>query len=152
MTKLYTSSWLTMARTEANHDELGVQAVGISATNPRYWPVAGLCPRVEVLCPRPELLRYRNRQTSKVSDPKAFTRDYLARLDAIGVDQVLAEFNNISEQHSGKSLCLCCFEADPRDCHRTAFSYWWARRTGEVIEEWSAPIVGDQLTMEGVGA
>lgn len=146
--KLYTASWLTMSRTADHHEEMGVQAVGISVSYPRFWHASVMCPRIEMLCPRPELLRYTNRKLSKLTDPEAFARDYLARLDSIGPELILEAINEISENCQHRDLVLACFEHDRHLCHRGLFASWWVGITGELISEWASPIIGQQLVLE----
>ena len=137
-----------MARCEKDHEALGVIPVGISMTYPRFWAGSVMCPRIEMLCPRPEINRYRDRKTGALTDRAAFARDYVERLDRIGVEPILAAFDEIAEQYPTRDSVLVCYEARREDCHRGLFASWLVGAMGWLIDEWVAPIEGDQLKMK----
>lgn len=65
---------------------------------------------------------------------------YMAKLDSLGKHKVISivrELEKAADQE-GKILVLLCYE-DVRVpgewCHRTLFSEWWEKNTGEIIEE-----------------
>ena len=76
-----------------------------------------------------------------IHDKHEYRKQYIARLNEIGVDKLARVFE--SWQQYGKPLVLCCYE-DVRKmgdnwCHRTMFAKWWQQQTGEQIDELHDP-------------
>jgi hypothetical protein len=115
----------------AGHPEL--VKVGITVGQPR-WPLGYAYERLSLLAPY-GLLRE--------TDRERFTRAYCARLDAAGVETVLAALQAISAEHDGRDLVLLCYEdldkvypdGSQEWCHRQVFAEWWRARTGGIILE-----------------
>ena len=76
------------------------------------------------------------REIFHINSREQFTAPYMAHLDGIGVERILAQLQKYVEL--GKDVVLCCYE-DVREsdewCHRLVFAEWWFRKTGEVIQE-----------------
>ena len=76
------------------------------------------------------------REIFHINDRAQFTVPYMAHLDSIGVESILAQIQKYVEL--GKDVVLCCYE-DVREpdewCHRLVFAEWWFRKTGQVISE-----------------
>ena len=130
--KLFTSSWLTMARNSDRLESLGVLPVSISLTLPKFWPTSTIYPRIDLLAPRPEAWRHKG-------DHEAFSRAYLGRLDQLGVDPILEALDAIREEYPNRDLAMCCYEPNVMDCHRNLVRQFWLEQTAEVIEESIAP-------------
>lgn len=73
-----------------------------------------------------------------IEDDAEFERRYLARLDKVGPSALEARFSDLLRTYRGRSLALCCFEKDHKDCHRSIFARWWEARTGEQVTEYEA--------------
>lgn len=74
------------------------------------------------------------------NDRDRFTEPYFKHMDKVGVTRVHTLISRYLTM--GKDVVLCCYE-DVRKpdewCHRLVFTEWWARRTGEIIEELQDP-------------
>lgn len=69
-----------------------------------------------------------------------YTRAYLKQLDAIGVEKIRAELQELETEakKDGREVLLCCFECLKKPgqfCHRRIFAWWWHTKTGETISE-----------------
>ena len=71
----------------------------------------------------------------EVQDRALYEQKYRERLDRVGVDRILKQFDAYGYE---KPIVLLCFE-DVRDpeqwCHRSMFAQWWLEQTGEVVKE-----------------
>ncbi len=121
MVELYTSRW-------ANRElgRLPVVPVGISRGVPKF-PVRYRYRRLDDLYPDGWMFG--------IEDDDRFNEAYRKKLDRIGLDRIAAQLERISREEGGRPLVLLCYEADPGQCHRSAFSSWWQRQTGQVVEE-----------------
>lgn len=108
--------------------ESGAIAVGITAYPPR-WPVGYPVLRRSELAPSQGLLAMAR---AKTIAPEDFEREYLAQLDAIGVDGI----RQILEEVGG-DMVLLCYEnvVKGERCHRRMFAAWWEKQTGEEVPE-----------------
>lgn len=105
-------------------------AVRISLGKPRWFPNEGRdLPFVKALAPAPWYF--------DEPDDATFERRYRHQLHGWTVDRVLGELREIAVEHDCPRLILCCWEADPVQCHRTMFSRWWLEKTGEEIPDLS---------------
>jgi hypothetical protein len=128
---LFTASWSTLHTAIRVGGVLPVQPVRISRGLPRFWPEAELFPAIPELFPPGWVFAVAK------TDPARADRGYRRGLHVLGVDRVRALLDSV--QTNDRPLALCCFETDPKDCHRgpTGFAGWWERKTGEVIPELS---------------
>ena len=96
--KVFTSSWLTMARNSDRLESLGVLPVSISLTLPKFWPTSTIYPRIDLLAPRPEAWRHKG--------DHGVSRAYLGRLDELGVDPILEALDATARNiRTGTSPC-----------------------------------------------
>jgi hypothetical protein len=127
-TKLYISRY-------SNKDLAKSQAVkvGITRGEPRFKLSFSLKGNITLLAPP--------RSIFNMTDKAAFRRKYFEYLDGVGVSEakrVLEQFGYGVE----KEMVLLCYEDttcdDPRKnwCHRTMFAEWWAKNTGQIVEEY----------------
>ncbi len=70
-----------------------------------------------------------------IKDDAKFNEAYRKKLERLGVDRIMEGLTKISVEEGGADLALLCFEADPKDCHRSQFARWWQQQTGQVVEE-----------------
>jgi len=133
-TALCTTSWRRLWE-DHKANKLDVAPVSISLGLPKYWPQARAFPYLPDLAPDPSMLGM---------DEAGFMGAYFQKLNRIGIDSINAQLSQIREASGGQTLALCCFERFSVDCHRSLFSSFWARMTGELIEE----LPRDQLSME----
>ena len=119
--KLYTSRWQNRALETAP-----VVAVGISRGTPRF-PVRYRYRRLPDLYPDGWMFG--------IEDDARFNEAYRKKLDRLGADRIAEGLARISREEGGADLALLCYEADPGQCHRSAFAAWWFQQTGEVVEE-----------------
>jgi hypothetical protein len=138
--KVLTSHWRAMYERRNDLDQLGVQPVRISMQLPRYWAASTLCPAVNELAP--------TGMWKWFDQPVEFRARYLDRLDRVGVDVILEKLSGVATALPDQSLALCCFEVDRAHCHRGLWAQWWAEQTGELIEEWTAPLRQMTMNME----
>lgn len=72
-------------------------------------------------------------------DKAAFTEQYHAGLDAVGVDVLASRFRALATAGGDERLVLLCFEDIAKSvddwCHRRMFADWWEDRTGEAVRE-----------------
>jgi Active DUF488-N3 subclade len=68
-----------------------------------------------------------------IEDPAEFRRRYRHRLHRL-TPKVLAELRELCEAYAPLPLCLCCFERDPADCHRSILAEW-LREKGVRVQE-----------------
>jgi len=119
--ELYTSRWQNgeLAR-------LPVVPVGISRGVPRFS------------------VRYRYRRLPdlypdswmfSIEDDDRFNEVYRKKLDRLGVDRIAEGLERISREEGGRPLVLLCYERQPGQCHRSAFSSWWFDKTGQEVPE-----------------
>ncbi len=118
---LYTSRWANRAL-----ETTPVVAVGISRGTPRF-PVGYRYRRFPDLYPDGWMF--------SIEDDSRFNEAYRKKLDRIGVDRIAEGLARISRKEGGADLCLLCYEADPGQCHRSAFAAWWFEQTGQRVEE-----------------
>jgi hypothetical protein len=117
---LYTCSW------RAWRPELG-QPVRTSLGKPKWLlPEAASWPLAWEITPRGEYFH---------ASSEAFTAAYLAQLERYGARRIARRLADIAREAGAETLLLCCFEADPEQCHRGTFSAWWLLATGEPITE-----------------
>jgi hypothetical protein len=124
--KLFTFSWSGYNRLP-DHLKEQVQPVRISVGRPRFIKGAGDIPVISMLTPG-ELFR-------AGLERKEFRKAYKKRLTEFGLGPVTKELEKTQKEADGKPLLLLCFEADPKDCHRSDFASWWKKETGEDIPE-----------------
>lgn len=101
----------------------GVEIIGISLKSPFD------CLQVSSIKPE-----WRFMKTPK----EEYKRQYIAKLEAIGVDFITKELIHITNQSESTKFALCCFESlkTPDDwCHRTMFAEWFEMKTGLKINE-----------------
>lgn len=70
-----------------------------------------------------------------LEDRAAFSKRYLAQLDAIGIDVFLHRFAELSDARNGRGLVFLCFEPVGEFCHRHLFARWPELRTGQPVPE-----------------
>ena len=119
MVELATCSW------RSYRPEMGVP-VRITLGRPPRW-FSHEHEEVRLLAPPPAVFR--------LEDDKEFEAAYEQHLNAVGAERLAGRFRDLSEKHGGRRLVLLCFESRVEDCHRGQFARWWARQTGEVVEE-----------------
>ena len=119
MVELATCSW------RGFRPEMGV-AVRITLGKPPRW-FAYPHEEIRLLAPPPRVFR--------LKDDKAFEEAYGQHLEAVGVERLMKQFQDLSEKHDGRRLALLCFEASVEDCHRGQFAKFWESRTGEAVPE-----------------
>jgi hypothetical protein len=68
-----------------------------------------------------------------ITDPQEFRRRYRYRLHQ-RTGRILAELDGLLAAYDGWPIALCCFEADPADCHRSVLG-GWLREKGVTVEE-----------------
>lgn len=119
--RLYTSRWQNR-----DLEKMDVVPVGISRGTPKF-PVRYRYRRLPDLYPDGWMFG--------IEDDARFNDAYRKKLDRIGVDRIAAQLERISREEGGRPLVLLCYEADPGQCHRSAFARWWFEQTGEVVEE-----------------
>lgn len=125
--RLFTASWTALWRA-SQRDSLTVQPVRISKGLPRFWPQASDFPAVEKLFVPGWMLR------SGYDDRAKNERAYTHQLSQFGIERIAARLDAIADE-CGKPLALCCFEADPADCHRSWAAAWLHTRTGLAVPE-----------------
>lgn len=121
MVELFTSRWQNRALETAP-----VVAVGISRGVPKFR-VGYRYRRLPDLYPDGWML--------SIEDDDRFNEAYRRKLDRVGVNRITAALERISREEGGRALALLCYEADPGQCHRSAFAAWWEERTGQPVEE-----------------
>jgi uncharacterized protein (DUF488 family) len=81
-----------------------------------------------------------------LDDEDEFTKRYLSRLDAAGIELYLRRFAEISAAHDERGLVFLCFEPAGEFCHRHLFARWIEERTCVQVRE-----LGDeQLQLDGL--
>lgn len=121
-----------------NNKELqnsGYYPVGISVGQPRFrlgYELKGKC---YLLAPKRDMLSM---------DIEKFRQVYYEKLKEIGVEKVICTVRQLVEmaENENKELVLLCFEdirVEGEWCHRSIFSDWWMKNTGERIRELSDP-------------
>ena len=121
MVELFTRRWQNRALETAP-----VVAVGISRGAPKF--------RVGYRYRRlPDL--YPDGWMFGIEDDTRFNEAYRRKLERLGVERIAAQLERISEEESRRPLALLCFEANPAQCHRSAFAEWWEERTGQEVPE-----------------
>ncbi len=126
--RLYTASWRALAEV-STAGPLPVQPVRISRSAPRFWSEAEQFPYIAELAPAP--------WTFSITDMERFGRAYRRGLHVLGLPRIRALLDELAADADGRPLALCCFEANPVDCHRgpLGFAGWWERKTGERVPE-----------------
>ena len=79
-----------------------------------------------------------------------FELAYRLKLDDVGVPAIAAKFRSLDRQHGSKGLVLLCFDdvVSGEDwCHRTMFSQWWEKETGQEIPELGLTVVATTANM-----
>jgi hypothetical protein len=100
--------------------------VRISLGKPRWYPFGGAdLPYLSALAPAPWYFRE--------PDQEVWERRYRHQMHKTTPKRVLALLTETAEQAGASRLVLCCFEANPLDCHRSMFSRWWLEQTGEEV-------------------
>jgi Protein of unknown function, DUF488 len=69
----------------------------------------------------------------QVADQEEFRRRYRHRLHRL-TPRILAELRELVEAYAPTPLALCCFEADPVDCHRSILARWLREKGVQVTE------------------
>lgn len=101
-------------------------AVRISLGKPKWFPNEGRdLPFVKALAPAPWYF--------DEPDDDTFRRRYRHQLHRWTPQRVLAELQGIAVAADCPRLVLCCFEADPMQCHRSTWAQWWLEQTGEEV-------------------
>jgi hypothetical protein len=80
----------------------------------------------------------------------AYTKLYVARLDAAGVARIAAECQAVADQAGEETLVLLCFEDLGKPdlwCHRRIFAEWWTQNTGEPVPELGRDAERDALPL-----
>jgi hypothetical protein len=70
-----------------------------------------------------------------IQAPAEFRRKYRHRLHRL-TPKVLAELRELVEAYAPTPIALCCFEADPTECHRSVLGEW-LREKGVQVQELS---------------
>jgi hypothetical protein len=102
--------------------------VRISRGKPKFWSAAERFPAVDELMPDGWML-------SKSTDPAKAECAYRHKLTTIGLERIAARLDAIADECGGLPLCLCCFEADRADCHRSWAAAWLHEQTGLAVPE-----------------
>jgi hypothetical protein len=125
--ELFTSRW-------QNRDlaHLDCTPLGISRGLPR-WKLPYRYRMMRSLAP--------SREAFAIEDAAEFERVYVAGLEEIGVERIVAEIGRISAEEGGRPLALLCYEEDPSQCHRGAFARWFCKKTGYRIRELKADMI-----------
>lgn len=130
---------LHTSRFRAVHDDLkahyGVATLGYlpvrtSVGVPRFIAGAYDWPYASLLAPLGGVL--------KIKDRDEYHTAYIARLESIGVDEIVGQLGAISDQWAdGRPLLLLCFEdlSMGEWCHRRMFAEWWLTQTGITVPE-----------------
>jgi len=82
-----------------------------------------------------------------------FQKAYFAKLDALGLDRIKTELEEISKAHGGKDLVLLCYENLSKPglwCHRSMFADWWWKQTGQPVFELEADPAQKQTHQMGL--
>jgi hypothetical protein len=104
---------------------IGVLAVRASLGKPKWIPDAENWPAVWEITPRGWYFH----------DP-GWEAHYLAQLRRYGVKRIVGRFAEISRENGHPDvIAVCCFEANPADCHRAAWARWMLQATGEVVPD-----------------
>jgi hypothetical protein len=123
--RLFTASWTSLWQA-SQRGPLPVQPVRTSKGVPKFWPAAERFPAVDELMPDGWMLG--------CNDPGKAERGYSGKLHRIGIGPIVARLDAIADE-SGMPLALCCFEADPADCHRSWAAAWLHEQTGRIVPE-----------------
>lgn len=99
--------------------------VSISLSTPRWLPEAAQWPRLWEATPRWGYFH---------SPPEEFEAAYLSQLQRYGPQAISRSLARIAREAylaPSDRLVLCCYEADPAQCHRQQFANWLLVTTGE---------------------
>ncbi len=124
--RVFTASWSALHQASLRAP-LPVQPVRISLGVPKFWPQARDFPSVD------ELMIARWMMHS--DDHAKSERAYRHRLHQLTLPRISARLDEIADEHDGKPLVLCCFEALSGDCHRSWAATWLRDQTGVVVPE-----------------
>jgi hypothetical protein len=124
--RLFTASWSALHQASLR-GPLPVGPVRISLGLPRFWHAAKCFPACD------ELMIARWMMHS--DDHAKSERAYRHQLHKVTLPRIAARLDEIADEHDGKPLALCCFEADVADCHRSWAAAWLRDQTGLVVPE-----------------
>jgi uncharacterized protein YeaO (DUF488 family) len=110
----------------------GRVAYGITAYPPRFPLKFKLSGNLQDLAPTREMLR--GYMAKRLND-ETFRQQYIARLNALGADQVKAILTEAQGEASG--IVLLCFEDvhAGQTCHRSDLARWLQEHLGLVVDE-----------------
>jgi hypothetical protein len=94
---------------------------------PKWLPEAEQFPRLWAATPRWSYWRS--------GWPDEFRGHFEAQLRQYGVQRIARRIQQIATEAGAERLVLLCFEADPAQCHRSLFAWWWLVTTGERITD-----------------
>ena len=90
-------------------------------------------------------------------DEMDYKREYSKKLTRLGSVALAKEVSEIQKMAGKKEVVFLCFESLSPDnvengqfCHRRIFAKWWERKTGESIDELSAPSKKPRLIQLGL--
>ncbi len=132
--RLYTSFW-----SNPELRDLDAVPVSISRGRPR-WSLPYRYRRYDELAP--------DDHTWAQEDRESFERSYLAQVEELGAERILADLRRISEEHGGKALCLLCWERPGQWCHRRVLACYIERETVIVVPELAPGMLGTKPEAE----
>lgn len=111
-----------------NLAEVGAVKVGISRGKPR-WKLPYRYRVLRELAP--------SREALAIHDHAEFEEAYLAGLEEIGAQTILAQLERISAEEGGRPLVLLCYENVLAGdwCHRQIAAEWMQERLGIEVPE-----------------
>lgn len=117
--EVFTSHWRSPIL-----EDVDAQAISISRGEPR-WALPFRYRRLRALAP--------DNETWAQEDREAFEESYIRQLDALGIQRILGDVEQVS---GGKPAVLLCWER-PTDpwCHRWTLAQWIEEKAGIVIPE-----------------
>lgn len=121
MKEIYTSHW---GSRELPH--LDATMVAISRGKPR-WRLPFRYRVLGLLAP--------SREAFALKDHSEFEAAYLAGLEEVGAETILAALERISRENGGRPLVLLCWEKPGEPCHRRLAAAWLEERTGQEVAE-----------------
>lgn len=119
-----------------NVPESGLMPVGITRYPPRFRLAFELKANLYDLAPTPEMLQIAKEEHGR----DRFIAAYRARLNRIGVDDVLRQLRGV--QGDGAGVVLLCYEdltTGEHWCHRLLLGEWLREHAGLVVTELPDP-------------
>ena len=106
--KIYTSYYAKLAR-----NPLGLVPVRISTSSPNWFPY--ICENLECVYPGWDLVNPVKQGTMSFEE---YTEKYMAKLEALGKDELMRRLEEISARNGNRDLVLVCWESPEKVCHR----------------------------------